>query len=344
MKKVLHIYNDYYPPVFGGIEKHINTICEGLKDKYEMQVLVSHGIPSSKDVRVINCREFGRIQSAPILPGMPLWLKKMDCDILHFHLPCPTAMLSYFLARPKGRVVVTYHSDIVRQSWALGIYGPLLLRFLNKADCIIATSPNYIETSPYLKRFKEKCVVIPHGIDVSRFYKDTPTEPTILFVGKLRYYKGLEYLIKAMENIDARLIIIGTGNEEKRIKRPASKRIIFLGNIPEEELPRWYAACSVFVLPSTERSEAFGIVQLEAMASSKPVISTRLDTGVSWVNEDGITGIVVPPKDPSALTDAINRLLKNDQLREELGRNARKKAEKEFSKELMLDRIVNIYH
>lgn len=341
--RILHIYNDYYPPVFGGIEKHINTVCEGLKDRFQMQVLVSNGVSSSKDVKVINCWELLRIQSTPVLPSMPIWLKKLDSDILHFHLPCPTAMMSYFLAKPKGKVIVTYHSDIVRQRWAIGIYGPLLIRFLKRADCIIATSPNYIVSSPYLRRFKEKCIVIPHGIDVSKFYKDTPSEPTILFVGKLRYYKGLEYLIKAMVNIDARLLIIGTGNEERRLKKLASGRVSFLGNISEEELPRYYANCSVFVLPSTERSEAFGIAQLEAMASGKPIVSTQLDTGVPWVNQDGVTGIVVPVKDSAALADAINRLLKDNNLREKLGHNARKRVEKEFTKELMLNRLAEIY-
>lgn len=346
MKKVLHIYNDYYPPIFGGIEKHINTICEGLKDKFQMQVLVSRGISSSSDVKVINCLELFRIQSTPILPAMPIWLKRLDSDILHFHLPCPTAMISYFLAMPKGRVIVTYHSDIIRQKWAIGIYKPLLIKFLRIADCIIATSPNYIESSPYLKHFKDKCIIIPHGIDINRFYCNIPSSPTVLFVGKLRYYKGLEYLIKSMEGIDAKLIIIGTGSEEKRLKKLAagSEKIQFLGNIPEKELPKYYAGCSVFALPSTERSEAFGIVQLEAMASGKPVISTLLDTGVPWVNEDGITGIIVPPKDHLALRESINKLLKDDILRKQLGENARKRVECEFTKELMLNRIANTYH
>lgn len=312
-----------------------------------MEVLVCSGEPSSKDIKVIRCHELGRIQSAPICPTMPIWLKKIPADILHFHLPCPTGIISYFLGRPKGKVLVTYHSDIVRQRWAIGLYGPLLRRFLRIARCIIATSPNYIESSPFLREFKDKCVVIPPGINLSKYYSETPPKPTILFVGRLRYYKGLEYLIKAMEDIDARLFIIGTGPEEKRLKKLSkglSPKIQFLGEIPEEKLPYYYASCSIFVLPSTERSEAFGIAQLEAMASGKPVISTNLNTGVPWVNQNGVTGIVVPPKDPIALRDAINKLLKNPSLCDEFGKNARHRVEKEFTKELMLDRISSIYN
>lgn len=361
--KILHIYNDYYPSVFGGIEKHINIICEGLKHKFQIQVLAAGGrfitkVENINNIAVIRCGELTRFQSAPICPTMPLWLKKIDCDILHFHLPCPTAMISYFLAKPKGKLIVTYHSDIVRQRWAIGIYGPLLLRFLKKADCIIASSPNYIESSPYLRKFKDKCVVIPYGIDIYKFHKGSPQSPTILFVGKLRYYKGLEYLISAMKNIEAKLLLIGTGNEprlcaqgrgeEKKLKNLTLKlnlqnKISFLGNVLEEELSDYYSNCSVFVLPSIERSEAFGIVQLEAMASGKPVVSTQLDTGVPWVNQDGVTGIVVPPKDSNALADAVNKLLKDNVLREQLGKNARKRVESEFTKELMLNRIAEMY-
>jgi rhamnosyl/mannosyltransferase len=279
---------------------------------------------------------------------MPFWLKYLKADILHFQLPCPTAMLSYFLARPKGKIVVSYQSDIVRQKWAIGLYKPLLNKFLKRADYIIASSPNYIETSPFLRRYKDKTVVIPNGTDINKFYSSDPKEPVILFVGKLRYYKGLNYLIEAMQNIDARLNIIGTGSEELKLKKLTNKlglnnRINFLGNIPENKLPLYYANCSIFVLPACERSEAFGIVQLEAMASSKPVISTKLGTGLDWVNQDGITGITVPPKDPNALASAINKLLGDENLRKTLGQNTRSKVEKEFSKDLMLKRIHELY-
>ncbi len=355
--KILHIYNDYYPPVFGGMEQHINLICEGLRDKFELEVLVSsRKFRTDKEtingVQVTRVLEIARAFSAPFCPTMPWWLKKLRADILHFHLPCPTAVCSYLLARPQGKVVVTYHSDIVRQKWALSVYGPVLRKFLNRADKIIATSPNYIDSSPFLRCFKNKCVVIPHGIDLAKFQSPQSellsTGPFILFVGKLRYYKGLKYLIQAMTQIKSRLLIVGRGKEEEKLKALVSSlnlqnKVIFLGSIPESKLPAYYQTCTIFVLPSIFRSEAFGIVQLEAMACGKPLVSTNLATGVPYVNQDGITGIVVPPKNTQALAQAINRLLTDQQLQKKLGANARRRVEKEFSQELMLQRFAKLY-
>jgi len=352
--KVLHIYNSYYPPTIGGIEKHINTLCEGLNGQFNIKILVTNNTPLTKientnGIDIIKTGTFGKIQSAPISPFMPLWLKKLDSDILHFHLPCPTAMISYFLAKPKGKVVVTYHSDIVRQKWATGIYNPLINKFLSSTDSIIATSPSYLNSSQILNKFKNKCKIIPLGINISNFKEGKANEPTILFVGKLRYYKGLEYLIKAMQNINAKLNIVGTGNEYSKLKKLTEKlnlnnKIFFLGNIPESELPQYYSSCSIFVLPSIYRSEAFGIVQLEAMASGKPVISTELGTGVTWINQNGKTGIVVQPKDATALTNAINKLLNNETLLRQLGQNAKTRAETEFNKDLMIQRTADLYN
>ena len=360
--KILQIYNDYYPPVCGGIEKHINTICEGLKDKCEIEALVCNRKLFGKtdyinNVRVKRAGELGRIQSAPISLSFPILLKKTQCDILHFHLPCPTAVIGYFLARPKGKIIVTYHSDIVRQKWAMGIYRPLLVKFLKRADKIITTSPDYIKSSQILNRFRDKCIVIPHGVDPDKFeiddkkhnvvYTDKST-PVILFVGKLRYYKGIEYLIEAMKSVNAILLIIGTGSEEKKLKKMVesmnlSSKITFLGNIPDNDLSYYYNNCEMFVLPSVERSEAFGIVQLEAMACGKPVISTALSTGVPWVNKDGITGLVVPPKNSQELAKAINKLLNNPRLATEYGNTGKIRVKETFSSSNMLEKLESLY-
>jgi rhamnosyl/mannosyltransferase len=352
--KVLHIYNSYYPPTIGGIEKHINTLCEGLKTRFNIRVLVTNNTPVTKieninEIDIIRVGTLGTLQSAPIAPFMPLWLKKLDTDILHFHIPCPTAMISYFLAKPKGKIVVTYHSDIVRQKWAMGIYRPLVKKLLSLAAAVIATSPNYINSSEILNGFRNKCTVIPLGIDTLKFKEGTPKEPTILFAGKLRYYKGLEYLIKAMQNVNAKLNIIGTGTEYSRLREltanlKLNEKIFFLGDVSEKDLPAYFSSCSIFVLPSIHRSEAFGIVQLEAMASGKPVVSTNLDTGVTWINQNNKTGIIVPTKDVIALENAINKLLNDKKLLEELGQNAKSRAEKEFNQDLMLNRTINLYN
>jgi glycosyltransferase involved in cell wall biosynthesis len=170
----------------------------------------------------------------------------------------------------------------------------------------------------------------------------------LLFVGLLRYYKGLEYLLQAMTSVHATLLIVGTGPLEEELQTMAQKlglvgRVFFTGAVGEDLLPAYYQACDLFVLPASHRSEAFGVVQVEAMACGKPVVSTELGTGTSYVNLDGETGLVVPPRDPGALVQAIRRLLGDDRLRAEMGARARERAALEFSHEIMVDRVVDLY-
>lgn len=367
MPSVLHIYKDYYPPVIGGVEKHIHQIAQGASKKFDVRVLVANtrAVTETKNldgVEVIKAASLGRIASAPICPGFPGLLKKYAADILHFHCPNPTGDLSYLKARPPGKVVVTYHSDVIRQKWAMFAYGHFLHRFLGAADAVLPTSPNYIESSPYLSRVSSKCTVTPLGIETKKFQetpetrvaaaqirKECGNEPIILFVGRLRYYKGLHFLIQALPLLNARLIIVGAGPEEKNIRKQAEvfkviDKIIFAGSVSDEDLVGYYHAADVFCLPSHLRSEAFGIVQLEAMASGTPVVSCNLDTGVPYVNRDEVTGLVTPPGSPQKLAEALKRLLENEHLKKKLGEQARRRVREEFDVDLMIKRIIEVYH
>lgn len=358
--------NKFYPPWIGGIEKHLYILCQELKNSVELKVLVANtrfktDIEYSDGYQVVKVASLGVVLSTPICIDFYLWLKRLKSDIIHFHFPYPVAEVSYMLGRSdKRKVVVTYHTDIVRQKKLLLCYGPVLVKFLRRADMIIVTSPEMMESSPFVKRFRNKCVVIPFGIDIDRFRLTREVEekienikarfnsPIVLFVGRLVYYKGLGYLIKAMREIDAVLLIIGEGGEMKYIRKLAREigvieKIYFLGAVSDTELTAYYYASDVFVLPSVERTEAFGIVQLEAHACGRPVVSTRLATGVTFANLHGITGIVVPPRNPEMLSGAINELLKNDQLRVKLGQQARERVEREFTKELMSQRTLELY-
>jgi len=231
---------------------------------------------------------------------------------------------------------------------------------LKKADKIIATSPNYIEGSKYLRKYKEKCVVIPLGLnpeklkinesmiqEIKKLYKD---KPIIFSLGRLIYYKGFEYLIEAMRNINAYLLIGGSGplkeSLQKRIKNlNLSKKVFLLGRIKDEDLGSYYQACDVFCLPSIHRTEAFGLVQVEAMFFGKPVISTNIESsGVSWVNQNNITGLVVSSKDPTALAEAINKIINNPELKEKFGENAKKRFEEEFRIEVVANKIFKLYN
>jgi rhamnosyl/mannosyltransferase len=367
--KILHVYKDYYPPVKGGIECHLNLLANGLmKNGIDVKVLISNTTNKYEQevfngIRILKAPQLGRFYSAPLTPSFHFYLHKLGkhADIIHFHHPNPTAEFSYFFTNLNKKMVVTYHSDIIRQDKLGRVYAPFRKFFLQLSDRIIATSPNYIETSNVLKYFKHKCTVIPLGIDIERFCQDGDqpeidkikeeykNKYIILFVGCFRYYKGLEFLLQAIKEIPAKLLLIGAGPEEQKLRRIVkrnhlNKKVIFLGELPDKEVNIYYKACDIFVLPSHLRSEAFGIVQLEAMCCSKPVISTELGTGTSFVNQDQKTGIIVNPCDILSLTNAINHLLNHPKERLSFGAYGFKRVKQYFTAEKMIERTIELYH
>lgn len=363
--RILHVYKDYFPPVIGGVERNIHDVCEGLREYFDFKVLVANTCFKTQEevvgnIPVIKARSLGRIASAPLCPDFPKLIKQNESDIYHFHCPNPTGDVSYLVAKPKGRIVVTYHSDVVRQKYAMFIYKKYLFKFFNLVDVIMPTSPNYIESSEYLKPYKHKCVPVPLGIDTTR-YKTTKEieknaefiklrykKPIVLFVGRLRYYKGLHFLIDAMKDIDAICLIIGNGPMENKLMKQVEKnnlydKVIFKGSVTDDELVIYYHAADVFCLPSFLRSEAYGLCQIEAMASGLPVVSTNLDTGVPFVNQNQKTGLIVPIENPKAISAAINKILKNESLRKEFSENALYRAQNDLDVKIMLGRIKEIY-
>lgn len=362
---VLHV-GKYYHPTVGGIEQVVKTVAEGLNgQEFTSRVLASvpRGRGSRATINGVSVRKaasFGELASVPIAPLFPVELARAGrtADILHFHLPNPLAVSSQLTLGPREpATVVTYHSDIVKQARALERYRGVLHRFLRGADRIIVTSPSLLRHSPHLKPFTEKCTVVPLSIDLDEFgppveanhsVPGDPSRPTLLFVGRLSYYKGVRYLIDAMQDIEADLLIIGDGErrsalEERTQEHGIDDRVNFLGKVSDETLKYCYDMATLFVLPSVEPSEAFGIVQLEAMAYGTPVINTDLPTGVPWVSKDGETGTTVPPRNASALATAIRRLLDDPERRKEYGRNARARVEQRFSQETMLEQTADVY-
>jgi len=278
-------------------------------------------------------------------------------DIIDFHHPFPLGDLAIFLFRPKAKLIVHYHSDIVRQRILEFFFKFFILHTLKKAEKIIVSNPNLIKSSPYLQKFKEKCEVIPFGINLKKFENFDEKEVErlkkkygdfVLFVGRLNYYKGVHYLIEAMKDAKANLVIIGEGPEKSNFISQISKlklenKIFLLPFQPEEELVNYYHACDVFVLPSIFKSEAFGLVLIEAMVCGKPVISTELGTGTSFVNQDGITGFVVPPRDSKALAETINKILSDKELAQKFGKNAENIVIENFSLQKMIEKTKSIY-
>ena len=361
---ILHVYKDYFP-VLGGMENHIRVVAEGLAERgHQVTVAVSNTYPKTEierrnGVAIIKAAQWLRKASTPISPmSLPLsW--RVPADIIHLHHPFPPGDLLYWLRGGKAKLVITYQSDIVRQRRLLQLYRPLLTRTLNAADRIIAASPQYIQTSPWLAPHAAKCRVIPLSVDTERFnqldhaaiqaLREQVAAPMVLFVGRFRHYKGLHFLLEALPKIPkAKLVLVGIGPEEARLRELAQRlgvgeRIIWAGEVPDQALPNYYAAADVFVLPSHLRAEAFGIVQLEALAAGIPIVSTELGTGTSFVNATGQTGFVVPPADPAALARAITVLLENPGLRAQFGANGRQRASSTFSPQRMLDQIEELY-
>ena len=366
--KVLQVNKAYYPHT-GGVEKHVQDVAESLRafTDIEVEVLVAaadrhFSRETVNGVSVTRLPNFLTLSSAPIAPAFLWQLRKHKADIYHFHFPYPVAELAYLLNGAPGKLVVTYHSDIVRQKSLLRAYHPFLLKFLEKAKLILTSSPNMISNSPYLSKFQDKCRVVPFAIDVDKFAA-TPQvieqaaerrrqyageKHLILFVGRLVYYKGLKYLIEAMKSVDAVLIIVGEGELYSELRAQVelyglASRIKFLGWLDQEELLRAYHASDMLVLPSVASSEAFGFVQLEAHACGKPVVSTDLPTGVPYANLDGKTGLIVPPGNASELARAMNLLIADEGLRSRLGTTARARVREHFTLKNMATELKQAY-
>jgi rhamnosyl/mannosyltransferase len=363
--KVLQVVKLYYPWV-GGVEKVVQQIAEGLngKDNFEIEILCCDHEKKGKE-EDINGVKIHRASSFGIFWGMPIsfdffkLFKRLSkkVDIIDFHHPFPLGDLAIFLFRPKAKLIVHYHSDIVRQRILEFFFKPFILNTLKKAEKIIVSNSNLIESSPYLQKFKEKCEIIPFGVDLEKFKRFDLEKVQkikgkygnfVLFVGRLNYYKGLHYLIEAMKDVKANLVIVGEGPEKSHLISYISNlklenRIFLLPFQPEDELVNYYLACSVFVLPSIFKSEAFGLVLIEAMACQKPVISTELGTGTSFVNRDGVTGFIVPPRDSKALAQAINKILSDKELAQKFGKNAENLVIENFSLQKMIEKTKKVY-
>lgn len=312
-------------------------------------------------VRVIKAGRLATVSSAPLSVSLFAWMRRLEADLIHLHFPYPIGEMAYLFAGRGRPMVMTYHSDIVRQKVLMQFYKPFWRRILRAARVICVSNPNYIRTSDYLRPHADKCRVIPHGSDLRQF-APTPEviaragairaetgTPIVLFAGLLRYYKGAQYLIEAMASVPAAsLLIAGAGpmGAEWRARADAlglGDRVKFLGRVSDPELRALFHACDVFCLPSIHRSESWGSVQVEALACGKPVVSTELGTGTSWVNQHEQTGLVVPPMDVAALSGALNRLLGDAGLRARFGAAAAARAAAELDADVMVDRYAMMY-
>lgn len=351
----------YYPPHVGGMETHLQTLCGELRKYLNVKVVVANDRRWREEAAIdgVNVTRVGTpvsFASAPICPGLVHEIRNTRADIVHIHLPNPLAVLAWLMSDNPAPLVVTYHSNVIRQRVLGGLFAPLLRRILDRCAMIIAMSRNYIDSSPILADYRDRCRIIPHGIPVGQFRRYDQAAVArirrefglriVISVGRLVYYKGLDYLIRAMQSVEANLLIVGEGPLRASLEREAEvcgvrDRVFFLGEIPD--VVPYYHASDLFVLPSVARSEAFGIVQLEAMTCGKPVVNTSLASGVPFVSPDRITGLTVPPANQQALAAAINALLDDPKRRIAYGQAARRRVSEEFSVEVMASRTLELY-
>jgi glycosyltransferase involved in cell wall biosynthesis len=363
--KVLHFYKTYLPDTIGGIEQFINQLA-----RKTAKLGVTHEVLSlspNKTEKIVTvdghlvhrCRSNFEISSTPFSISAFFKFKELakEADIIHYHFPYPFADVLHLVTRINKPSVVSYHSDIIKQKNFLKLYRPLMRHFLAGVDHIIVASPNHLESSDVLSYFKHKISVIPYGLDKSSY----PTPPSerlnfwrekfgprfFLFVGVLRYYKGLHILVEAARNAEYPIVIVGAGPVEQELKEQAAKlgvnNIYFIGYLSDVEKVALLELCYAVVFPSHLRSEAFGISLLEGAMYGKPLISSEIGTGTTYINIDKETGIVVPPSEPAALRQAMDYLWNNPKKAQTLGKRAEERYWKLFTAKQMANSYLTLY-
>lgn len=366
-QRILHVYKLYFPDT-GGIQTVMRSILSGLKDKFQFEVFVSRicGLGSKISVDTIPVQRtlsLGTLLAMPIAPFYIFWfwLKALQNDTVDYHYPFPLVDLAITLFFPKKtKLIIHWHADIISQQHALKIVAPLIRRTLKRADKIIVATPIHIEQSPFLPDYREKCVVVPYAININTWSELNASEQQevvslqqkyprfILAVGRLVPYKGFDVAIKAMQQVDATLIIVGVGPLENNLRALAKdyqveNKIVFWQEASHFQLKCLLHACQFLVFPSVLQSEAFGMVQLEAMACSKAIINTALASGVPWVARHEKEALTVSVSDSNALAIAIQQLLTDTHLRQRLGQQGYERVQKEFAMPLFLEKTAAVY-
>ncbi|SQG00504.1 group 1 glycosyl transferase [Paucimonas lemoignei] len=363
--RILHFFKTYYPDTTGGIEQVIFQLCQGSRALgIEGEVLTLSPDPSPARVQVADhqvtrVKENFNLASTGFSLSVFKQFKEMaaEADLVHFHFPWPLMDLVHFATRHGRPTVLSYHSDIIKQRTLLKLYTPLMNQFLGSMDRILVASPNYQRSSETLKPFADKTVVVPYGLNQAEYptvseqtreqWRQRVPEKFFLFVGVLRYYKGLDSLLSALEGVDYPVVILGAGPQELELKAQAEKlqlrNVLFVGRLDDEDKACLLQMCYALVFPSHLRSEAFGISLLEASMYGKPMISCEIGTGTTYVNIHEETGLAVPPNAPLALREAMRRLWDDPALTQRFGANALLRFQKLFTADHMCATTAQVY-
>jgi rhamnosyl/mannosyltransferase len=363
--RILHVYKSYYPDTVGGIEQVIAQLGTGLRalgDESRIFTLSTDPDPPvlvRPEGEVHRCRTTLEIASNPLsLRAFAAFRRQLDwADVVHYQFPWPFADLLHVTGAVRKPSVVSYQSDIVRQKLLALAYSPLMNRFLRSVDAVVATSPQYRDSSPVLAALGRDVRVIPNGIDEASYprpdagrvgaWRERLGEGFFLFVGVLRYYKGLQTLLRAAKGFAGRVVIAGTGPEAAHLQSFAAEEglsnVHFTGAVSDADKMALLELARAFVFPSHLRSEAFGMSLLEAAMCARPMVCCEIGTGTSYINVDGETGFVVPPEDPAALRGAMERLRSDGAQAARMGAAARQRFEKLFTAQSMAREYQQLY-
>ena len=361
---VLHVYKTSMPESYGGVESFIDTLCKAdSRLGVNNSVLTLSPDPQENPIKMDGYTVYQAKQNLFLAStGFSLSAFKKfksleeKADIIHYHFPNPFADLLHLVCAPTKPCIVTYHSDIVKQRFLLHVYKKLKRYFLSSVHRIVATSPNYFISSDVLQRYADKVSVVPIGIDDKNLTSDAERlnywrgrlpEPFFLFVGAMRYYKGLHIALDAVAGTEIRIAIAGANGVESELKQQAASlklgNVDFLGFVSEEDKVALLHRCYGFIFPSHMRSEAFGISLLEAAAVGKPMISCEIGTGTTFVNAASETGLVIKPGSPHDLREAMQYLLDNPDTAAKMGRNAQKRYRELFTAEQQAESYHKLY-
>lgn len=363
--RVLHFYKTYHSESYGGIEQTIYQLCQcSPANGVESEVLTLSEVPDPAEL-MYDGHKVHRVKLDLHIASTGFSFSALkrfaqlvaDVDIVHYHFPWPFMDLAHFVTRMNKPSVVTYHSDIVRYKVLLQLYRPLMHRFLNSVDAIVATSQNYLQTSSVLAGYRDKTQVIPIGLDKNKYPSPSAARMAdwqkrigtrfFLFVGAIRYYKGLHILLDAARGTDYPIVIVGAGPIEQELRDRARehglRNVIFLGIVDDEDKVALLQLCYAIVFPSHLRSEAFGISLLEGAMYGKPMISSEIGTGTSFINNHDETGLVVPPSDPDAFRAAMRQLWDCPEWAEAMGTRAQARYQKLFTAKVMGESYAKLY-
>ncbi|WP_277590138.1 glycosyltransferase family 4 protein [Pseudomonas chlororaphis] len=363
--RVLHFYKTYLPDSVGGTEQVIFQLCEsGAHYGIDGQVLTLSPDPSPGALKVgqhevHQAKLDFQFASTGFSYSVFKQFREMaaEADVVNYHFPWPFMDLVHFMSGMDKPCVATYHSDIIRQRHLLKLYRPLMNRFLHSVDRIVAASPNYLHTSDVLQQFPDKTRVIPYGLNKAGYpqpdaermaqWRQRLGERFFLFVGVMRYYKGLHILLDALKDVDYPVVIVGAGPLEAELHAQAAalglRNLHFLGRLGDEDKVALLQLSYAIVFPSHLRSEAFGISLLEGAMYGKPMISSEIGTGTSYINIHGETGLVVPPSDPLAFRAAMRQLWDNPEQAARMGLKAEARYRQLFTADQMGQRWSELY-